>query len=120
MRCEYCIIFNTATIRTKSDRYCTVVHRSVAKEDEGCLRFEPYHIAWCPKNGYQIDNVACIARQNNGVDKCQDCRQGQRLKHIERLQKKKVVRRKAEPVPEPLPLAEETQVKRRLSRYASV
>ncbi len=87
MNCYMCSIYRTATIRTKTDRYCTVVHRSVTDAEDTCGRFDPYHIAWCPKNGYQIDLICCLDRQEREVEECRNCRTGDKVKHIKRLMK---------------------------------
>jgi len=120
MECDFCEIFNTATIRTKHDRYCPVVRRNVTRQTEKCGRFIAYHNIWCPKNGYQLAVVCCLNRQQKEYEECYRCSHGKKVMNISRLRTRKLTTKVEYGDTKVIPPKIEEHKRRRLSRISSI
>ena len=59
------------------ERKCKPAEKWVSPDDQGCKEFDLADFVWCGDQWVMI--MACIGRQNNQIESCQNCRIGERI-----------------------------------------
>lgn len=65
--CQYCSTYQQTAIRTKTDRFCPIIAKSVEAKNS-CPKFTLSNLFWCNKNAQWMDIAVCKNRRFTGWD----------------------------------------------------